>query len=90
VRQEFSIPIGEWGGRVGSLMASDGRAAFLRLCEARQGRLRLSAEDARKLIGRALGEWDGSSRTSARCAIAFGQKPGKVTSISDSVVEDGQ
>jgi SAM-dependent methyltransferase len=74
VRQEFSIPIGEWGGRVGSLMASDGRAAFLRLCEARQGRLRLSAEDARELIGRALGEWDGS-RTSARCAIAFGQKP---------------
>jgi SAM-dependent methyltransferase len=73
VRQEFPIPIGEWGGRVGSLMASDGRAAFLRLCEVQQARLRLSAEDARELIGRALREWDGG-RTSTRCAIAFGRK----------------
>jgi SAM-dependent methyltransferase len=74
VREEFPIPIGEWGGRVGSLMASDGRAAFMRLCEAEQGRMRLSAEDARELIGRALGEWDGG-RTSTHCAIACGQKP---------------
>jgi SAM-dependent methyltransferase len=73
VRREFSIPIGEWGGRVGSLMATDGRAALTRLCEARQARSLLSAEEARELIREAVSEWE-RSRLSAPCAVVFGRK----------------
>jgi SAM-dependent methyltransferase len=73
VRREFSIPIGEWGGRVGSLMATDGRAAFTRLCEVLQARSRLRAEDSRDLIRQALAEWE-NGRMSTPCAVAFGRK----------------
>jgi SAM-dependent methyltransferase len=73
VRRQFSIPIGEWGGRVGSLMATDGRAALTRLCEARQARSRLSAEEAGELIREAVREWE-CGKMSAPCAVAFGRK----------------
>jgi hypothetical protein len=29
--QEITVPVGEWGGRIGSLMATDCRALFVRL-----------------------------------------------------------
>jgi SAM-dependent methyltransferase len=74
-RRDLSLPIGEWGGRVGSLMATDARAAFTRLYEARQARLRLSAEEAGELIRRAVAEWE-QGRMSAPCAVTFGQKAG--------------
>jgi SAM-dependent methyltransferase len=74
-RRDLSIPIGEWGGRVGSLMATDGRAAFTRLCEAPQARSRLSAGEARQLIQEALAEWERGTMA-APCAIVFGQKSG--------------
>jgi SAM-dependent methyltransferase len=74
VRRELSIPIGEWGGRVGSLMATDGRAAFTRLCEVLQARSRLRAEDGRRLIQQALAEWE-RCRMSGPCVVAFGRKP---------------
>jgi hypothetical protein len=73
VRRDFSIPIGEWGGRVGSLMATDGRAALTRLCEARQARSRLSAEEARELIREAVSEWERGTM-STPCAVALGRK----------------
>jgi hypothetical protein len=73
VRRQFSIPIGEWGGRVGSLMATDGRAAFTRLFEARQARSLLLAEEARELIREAVREWE-RAKMSTPCAVAFGRK----------------
>jgi hypothetical protein len=73
VRRDLSIPIGEWGGRVGSLMATDGRAAFTRLSETRQARSRLSAEEAAELIREAVREWERGT-LSAPCAVAFGRK----------------
>jgi SAM-dependent methyltransferase len=75
VRRQFSIPIGEWGGRVGSLMATDGRAAFTRLCEVLEARSRLSAEEGRDLIREAMREWE-RGRMSTPCAVAFGRKQG--------------
>jgi hypothetical protein len=30
-RRTVQLPVGEWGGRIGSLMATDGRALFMRL-----------------------------------------------------------
>jgi hypothetical protein len=74
VRRQFSIPIGEWGGRVGSLMATDGRAAFTRLCEVLEARSGLPAQEGRELIGEAVREWE-RGRMSAPCAVAFGRKP---------------
>jgi SAM-dependent methyltransferase len=74
VRRQFSIPIGEWGGRVGSLMSTDGRAAFTRLFEARQARSWLSAGEASELIREAVREWERGTMF-APCAVAFGQKP---------------
>jgi hypothetical protein len=74
VRREFSIPVGEWGGRIGSLMATDGRAAFTRLCELLRARSGFGAEDGRRLIRQALTEWE-RDRISARCVVAFARKP---------------
>jgi hypothetical protein len=73
VRRDFSIPIGEWGGRVGSLMATDARAAFTRLSEARLARSRLSAEEAGELIHEAVREWE-RGQMSTPCAVVFGRK----------------
>jgi hypothetical protein len=73
VRRDISIPIGEWGGRVGSLMATDARAAFTRLSEARHARSQLSAEEAAELIHEAVREWE-RDKMSAPCAVVFGRK----------------
>jgi hypothetical protein len=54
-------------------MATDGRAALTRLCEARQARSRLSVEEAGELIREAVREWE-RGRMSAPCAVAFGRK----------------
>src|SRR5579884_954221 len=35
-RREIALPVGEWGGRVGSFMATDFRSAWTRLCETLQ------------------------------------------------------
>ena len=72
-RREVSMPIGEWGGRVGSMLASDIRAAFARLCEVLQARSAISAEESRGLIQRAQVECE-EYRTVGHCAIAVGSK----------------
>lgn len=73
-RREISLPIGEWGGRVGSLLASDMRAAYARLCEVLQSQSRLSAEESHELIQRCHEECE-QYRTLGMCAIAFGRRP---------------
>jgi SAM-dependent methyltransferase len=74
-RQQVRVPIGAWGGEVGSLMATDTRAGFTRLCEVMQARSRLSVQEGNDLIVRALEEWQ-QRETAWTFAIAFGQKPG--------------
>jgi SAM-dependent methyltransferase len=54
--RDVALPIGPMGGEVGSLMATDMRAGFTRLCEAMQSRGLLSAEVARDLIQAATEE----------------------------------
>jgi SAM-dependent methyltransferase len=73
-RREISLPIGEWGGQVGSLMATDLRAGLTRVCELLQAQSLLSADEARDLILTSLQECE-SGRTSGPSAIAYGQKP---------------
>jgi SAM-dependent methyltransferase len=70
-RHTVALPLGEWGGRVGSLMASDIRALFLRLCEA--GALGALAE-CQDLVRAAQLEWE-RHHTTYSFAVAYGRKP---------------
>lgn len=74
-RRQLSVPIGRWGGQIGSLMVTDLRAGFTRVCEVLQARSRLTADESRDLIRLALQEWE-HGRMSWTFAIAFGQKTG--------------
>jgi SAM-dependent methyltransferase len=74
-RHEVSLPVGRWGGRVGSLMVTDFRAGVTRVCEVLQARGRLTEQEVRTLIQEAQQEWE-HGRMSYPFGIAFGQKPG--------------
>jgi ubiquinone/menaquinone biosynthesis C-methylase UbiE len=74
-RRDVSVPVGRWGGKVGSLMVTDFRSGATRVCEALQTRGRLSAAEARRLIEEAQEEWE-HGRLSYPFAIAFGRRPG--------------
>jgi SAM-dependent methyltransferase len=70
-RRELELPVGEWGGQVGSLMASDFRALFAWLLEARTD---LGAEERAELLGRVQEEYE-EGHVTWPLGIAFGQKP---------------
>jgi hypothetical protein len=72
-RKEVSLPMGEWGGQVGALMATDGRAAFTRVGEVLTARSMLSPTECHDLIQRATEEWE-RYQTSWTVAVAFGRK----------------
>ncbi|HZU16111.1 MAG TPA: class I SAM-dependent methyltransferase, partial [Candidatus Dormibacteraeota bacterium] len=74
-RRELELPVGEWGGQVGSLMATDVRAACTRLCERLRTRSPSLADQAGELLGHSLEEVD-RYRTVWPVAIAYGRKPG--------------
>jgi SAM-dependent methyltransferase len=74
-RRDVQLPIGEWGGPVGALMASDFRAAYARLDTVFESRFDLTSEEYRGLIGTAQAELDEYQSTGVVVA-AFGQKPG--------------
>jgi hypothetical protein len=49
-RRTADLPVGEWGGKVGSFIATDFRAAFTRLGEVFQARFDVSVEESRELL----------------------------------------
>jgi len=69
-----AVPVGEWGGRIGSFLASDLRAAFSRLGDTFQARFGLSAEDWLDLLTRMQREW-GEHRSTWGLTVAYGRKP---------------
>jgi len=73
-RHEVTVPIGEWGGRIGSFMASDARALCARVCELLSARLALSAEEGVGLVRRSQEEFE-RRRTVWTIAVASGCKP---------------
>ena len=81
VRREAQVPVGEWGGRAGSLMMTDFRATFTRVCEMLEAQSRLSAEQAEELI-RTAQQGAEENHTFWNIAMAFGQKPKHGESIS--------
>ncbi len=75
-RREVELPIGEWGGRVGSFMASDARALCTRMGEVLRSRSIVSAEEASELIRLSTREFE-EHRTTWTIAVAYGRKPGR-------------
>ncbi len=73
-RRPMEIPIGEWGGRVGSLMASDVRALFTLLADAFEARFAVPVAESRQLVRTMLTELE-HHRSSLAFAVAFGRKP---------------
>lgn len=70
-RKELSVPIGEWGGTVGSFMATDFRVAFARLL----GTLTtLREEERRAVLDEVQAEYE-ERHTSSAVVVAFGQRP---------------
>ncbi|HEY7202296.1 MAG TPA: class I SAM-dependent methyltransferase [Candidatus Dormibacteraeota bacterium] len=74
-RRETALPIGEWGGRVGSLMASDFRSTFQGLCATFESRFGLPAAVCQELLRAMRQECEGS-RTRYTFTFAFGRKAG--------------
>jgi SAM-dependent methyltransferase len=69
-REEVRLPVGEWGGQVGSLLATDFRAAFTRFLEARTA---VPAEERTDLLQRVQEEYE-ERQVTFTLAIAFGQR----------------
>jgi ubiquinone/menaquinone biosynthesis C-methylase UbiE len=74
VRREAAVPVGRWGGEIGSLMVTTVRAGATRVCEVLQARGMLSGVEARALLQEASTEWE-SGRMAYRGVVAFGQNP---------------
>jgi SAM-dependent methyltransferase len=72
-RRTVDLPVGEWGGRVGSFIATDFRAAFTRLTDVFRARFAVPAEESRGLLQTAQREWE-TGRSTWTVAIAFGRK----------------
>jgi SAM-dependent methyltransferase len=74
-RRLYTLPLGTWGGRVGSLLGTNFRSAWQRLAEAFEARLGFSRLESHELINTATQECE-ERRTTWSFAVAFGRKPG--------------
>ncbi|WP_052890804.1 class I SAM-dependent methyltransferase [Thermogemmatispora carboxidivorans] len=72
--QVLDVPLGEWGGRIGSLTALNVREGWKAISAPIAARFGRSEQDLLQLIERASQEWN-EFRTSSRMAVAYGQKP---------------
>ena len=72
--RRVDVPVGEWGGRAGSFMASDTRAAFIRLAPVVEARLGIPASHTLQLVSRTLGECE-DHHTTIAFSYAWGQRP---------------
>nr|BBH93666.1 hypothetical protein KTA_18650 [Thermogemmatispora argillosa] len=72
--QSLAIPLGEWGGRLGSLMALDVREVWKAISAPIAARFGKSEQEVLALIEQANREWN-EFQTSCHFAVAYGQKP---------------
>jgi SAM-dependent methyltransferase len=73
-RREVNVPVGEWGGVVGSKMAANVRALFTRLGGLFDTRLGLPSGEFAELFHAMQGEQE-QYRSSAPFAVGYGRKP---------------
>jgi hypothetical protein len=72
-RREFALPVGTWGGRVGSLMATDCRSGFTRFLESIDT---LGDDERHDLLQRVQEEYE-ERRVTSTVAVAFGRRPAR-------------
>jgi SAM-dependent methyltransferase len=73
-RRQLDLPVGEWGGRIGSLLATNARALHARLTGAFRSRLGVPEEESHALLEAMHGEWD-HHRSRWRFVVAWGRRP---------------
>jgi SAM-dependent methyltransferase len=73
-RRDLDLRVGEWGGRVGSLMATDCRALFFRLAAAFEAAFGIADHEYRELVTAMQYEWE-QYHTTYRFVFAVGRKP---------------
>jgi|SRR5262252_272403 len=73
-RRNIDLPIGEWGGRIGSLMASDLRAIAMRMAPVLQAQFDLPSEKWHEMLIAMQQEWV-ENHSAFPFAVAFGRKP---------------
>jgi ubiquinone/menaquinone biosynthesis C-methylase UbiE len=73
-QRTVDLPVGEWGGRVGSLTATNLRSLHTRLSAAFESELGVSASEFGELLRRMQEEWE-QYRSSGTFVLAFGQRP---------------
>jgi ubiquinone/menaquinone biosynthesis C-methylase UbiE len=73
--REVTVPIGEWGGRIGSLMATDFRAVFMRTAGLFRAKFGVSEEEYRQLVTVMQLEWE-EHHTVSHFTVVLGRKPG--------------
>ncbi|WP_069805957.1 class I SAM-dependent methyltransferase [Thermogemmatispora onikobensis] len=73
-RYPLEIPVGEWGGRLGSLMAIDVREGIKAVSAPVAARFGLSEQEVLNWLDQASQEWN-ELKTSYSLAVAYGQKP---------------
>jgi ubiquinone/menaquinone biosynthesis C-methylase UbiE len=73
-KRSVPIPIGDWGGRVGSLMASDFRSTFMGLCETFESRFGIPAALCQELVRAMHTECEGY-KSRYTFTVAIGRKP---------------
>ena len=74
-KRVVDLAVGEWGGRVGSLMATDCRALFMRLEPIFEATFRIPERECRELVAAMQQEWE-ERRSTYSFAIALGRKSG--------------
>jgi SAM-dependent methyltransferase len=74
-KQALDLRVGEWGGRVGSLMATDCRSLFFRLAVPFEAAFGIGNHEYLELISAMQQEWE-QHHTMYRFVHAVGRKPG--------------
>jgi SAM-dependent methyltransferase len=71
--QTLELPVGDWGGQVGSLMASDARAALVRLVDVFEARLGVPAQQCTEMVATMLEECE-QRHSALELKVAYGRK----------------
>jgi SAM-dependent methyltransferase len=72
--REDTVPIGEWGGRIGSLMASAFRSVFIRTMGMFEAKFGVSEQEYLELVTAMQQEWE-EHHSLSRFTVAWGRKP---------------
>jgi SAM-dependent methyltransferase len=73
-QRPIAVPVGEWGGRPGSLAATDMRALHLRLAPAYEKQLGVSTAELNELLKTMQEEWE-RHHSQGTFIVAYGRRP---------------